>query len=64
MRVISEIVKLPDGALQSVARVHGLDFAAAIALAEGMGAANFLFFDLLPEIEAIIVRSYRGDTES
>jgi hypothetical protein len=41
--------------------VTGLDFASAIAFAEGIGAANDLFFEMLPEVEACIVRSARTD---
>lgn len=42
----------------SVAGVYGLDFAAAIAFAQGIGAANDLFFEMLPEVEGLIVRSF------
>ncbi|GEM_PF-741160 len=59
MRISSVII---DGKA-TAGGAYGLDFGAVIALADGLGAANFLFFDLLPEIEAIIVRSYRGDVE-
>jgi len=44
--------------------VYGLDFGAVIRLAEGMGAASPLFFDLLPDIEGIMVRSYNPETEA
>ena len=44
--------------------VYGLDFGSVIRLAEGMGAASPLFFDLLPDIEGIMVRSYHPETEA
>jgi len=43
-----------------ISLAHGLDFAAAIAFAESMDAANHLFLDLLPEIEAIMVRGHNS----
>jgi len=44
----------------SLARFYGLDFGAVLALADAMGAANNLFLDLLPEIEAIVIRSFQS----
>lgn len=49
------------GVQNTLSRAYGLDFAAAISFAESIGGANGLFFELLPEIEGIIVRSYQQD---
>lgn len=43
--------------------VYALDFAAVLLLADAMGALNPLLVDLLPEIEPIIVRAYRRDSD-
>lgn len=42
----------------------GLDLEAVFALADRMGAISNLFIDLLPDVEAIIVRAFNreGDT--
>jgi len=43
--------------------VYALDFGAVLLLADAMGALNTLLVDLLPEIEPIIVRAYRRDSD-
>lgn len=47
------------GEIRTVALPYGLDYGAAIAFAERIGADNSLFFELLPQIEGLIVRSHR-----
>lgn len=42
---------------------HGLDFAAVLAYANAMGAMSPLLVELLPEIEAIIVRAGNREDE-
>lgn len=46
------------GVIKTVALPYGLDYGAAIAFAERIGADNFLFFELLPQIEGCIVRAH------
>ena len=46
-----------------VGGVYALDFGAVLLLADAMGALNPLLVDLLPEIEPIIVRAYRRDSD-
>jgi hypothetical protein len=43
--------------------VYALDFAAVLMLADAMGALNPLLVELLPEIEAILVRAYARERE-
>lgn len=43
--------------------VYALDFGAVLLLADAMGALSPLLIDLLPEIEPIIVRAYRRDSD-
>ncbi len=56
LRIMPEVVG--DGpVVRTGAHAFGLDYAAAIAYATAIGAANSIFYELLPEIEARIVRS-------
>lgn len=43
--------------------VYGLDFGAVLLLAEAMGALNPILTDALPEIEALVVRAYRRESD-
>jgi hypothetical protein len=43
--------------------VYALDFGAVLLLADAMGALSPLLVDLLPEIEPIIIRAYRRDSD-
>lgn len=43
--------------------VYALDFSAVLLLADAMGALSPLLVDLLPEIEPIIIRAYRRDSD-
>jgi hypothetical protein len=43
--------------------VYGLDFAAVLLLADAMGALSPILIDALPEIEALVVRAYRRESE-
>lgn len=54
------MVPLPDGTMRPVPLVTGLDFGAIIAFADRLGANSDLFIELLPEVEAIIVRASRA----
>lgn len=44
--------------------VYGLDFGAVLMLAEAMGALNPVLVDALTELEPLIVRAYKRETES
>jgi hypothetical protein len=55
-------IVVADGTIRGASGgVYSLDFGSVIALAESMGAGSNLFIELLPEMEAIIVRSQRRD---
>ncbi len=41
----------------------GLDFAAVFAFADRMGAGSLLFLELLPEIEAFVVRGLNRNAD-
>lgn len=43
--------------------VYALDFGSVLLLAEAMGALTPLVVELIPEIEPIIVRGYRRDSD-
>jgi hypothetical protein len=43
--------------------VYALDFGSVLLLADAMGALTPLVVELIPEIEPIIVRGYRRDTD-
>lgn len=60
VRVVPETIGR-FGMQRTFSHAYGLDFAAVIAFAERLGAANALFLELLPEIEGIVVRSYLRD---
>lgn len=52
------------GGFRTTMLVTGLDFTAVIAFAERLGGCSDLFIEMLPEVEAIIVRSCRmGETD-
>jgi hypothetical protein len=51
-RAAGQVRAVPGG-------IYAVDFGAVLALADAMGALNPLLVDILPEIEPIIVRSYR-----
>jgi hypothetical protein len=55
-RAAGQVRAIPGG-------VYAVDFGAVLALADAMGAINPLLVDILPEIEPIIVRSYRRSSE-
>jgi hypothetical protein len=57
MRVTVSAVALASGSIKIIRVVHGLDFSAILAVADDMGARSDLLSELLPEIEAIIVRA-------
>jgi hypothetical protein len=44
--------------------VTGLDYAAVIALAQAIGAMSPLFGELLPVVEAIIVRASNKEADT
>ena len=44
--------------------VYGLDFGAVLLLAEAMGALNPVLAETLPELEPLIVRAYKRETET
>ena len=43
--------------------VYGIDFGAVLLLAEAMGALNPVLIETLPELEPIVVRAYRRETQ-
>jgi hypothetical protein len=43
--------------------VYGVDFGAVLLFAEAMGALNPVLIESLPEIEPIVVRAYRRETQ-
>jgi len=43
---------------------YALDFTAVLLLADAMGAGTTLLSDVLPSIEAVIVKAYREDSEN
>lgn len=43
---------------------YALDFTAVLLLADAMGAGTTLLADVLPSIEAVIVKSYREESEN
>lgn len=43
---------------------YALDFTAVLMLADAMGAGTALLADVLPSIEAVIVKAYREDSEN
>lgn len=43
---------------------YALDFAAVLLFADAMGAGTPLLADVLPSIEAVIVKSYREESEN
>jgi hypothetical protein len=51
-RTAGQVRAVPGG-------VYAIDFGAVLTLASAMGALTPLLIDILPEIEPIIVRSYR-----
>jgi hypothetical protein len=54
---------LVDGKMET-GGVYGVDFGAVLSLTAALGGPIGLVADLLPGIEAIIVRSYRSDSET
>lgn len=57
------IVRADSGVAMS-GGAYGLDYGAVITFADKLGALTPLFIELLPEIEAIIVRSYRAEAQA
>ena len=43
--------------------VYGIDFGAVLLFAEAMGALNPVLIETLPELEPIVVRAYRRETQ-
>lgn len=43
--------------------VYGLDFGAVLLLASAMGALNPVLVDCLPELEPLIVHTYRREPD-
>ncbi|MBI2718142.1 MAG: hypothetical protein HY245_15320 [Rhizobiales bacterium] len=56
-RIAGQVRAVPGG-------VYGLDFGAVLMLAEAMGALNPVLVDALTELEPLIVRAYKRETES
>jgi hypothetical protein len=55
-----EAIRRCSGQVRAAAGgVYALDFAAALMLADAMGALNPLLVEALPEIEPIVVRAYK-----
>ncbi len=52
------------GGSRSALIATGLDFQAVIAFADRMGANSDLFIEMLPEVEAIIVRNSRAGDDA
>jgi hypothetical protein len=52
-----------DGKIES-GGVYGVDFGAVLSFTEALGGPVALVAELLPAIEAVIVRSYRPDPEA
>lgn len=57
LRMYPEVVG-EAGKVRTGAHACGLDYTACFAYATAIGAANSIFFELLPEIEVLIVHSY------
>ncbi|MET3692338.1 DUF1799 domain-containing protein [Methylobacterium goesingense] len=43
---------------------YALDFTAVLLLADAMGARTALLADVLPSVEAVIVKAYREESEN
>lgn len=43
---------------------YALDFTAVLLLADAMGAGTALLADVLPSVEAVIVKAYREESEN
>ena len=43
--------------------VYGIDFGAVLLFAEAMGALNPVLIETLPELEPVVVRAYRRETQ-
>jgi hypothetical protein len=43
--------------------VYGLDFGAVLMLADAMGGLNQILVDALPQLESLIVRAYKRESE-
>jgi len=52
-----------DGKMET-GGVYGVDFGAVLSFTAALGGPVGLVADLLPGIEAIIVRSYRSESEA
>ncbi|HEY1630796.1 MAG TPA: hypothetical protein VGF56_05740 [Rhizomicrobium sp.] len=58
MRIAITSATLPTGGTKLIRIATGLDFTAVIMLAQAMNCAGQLFLDLLPEVEALVVRDF------
>lgn len=59
-----EVFRRSAGQVRAVmGGVYGLDFGAVLLLADAMGALSSVLVDTLPEIEPLVVRAYRRDSE-
>ena len=64
MRYFFLAVPLATGGVKMTAIATGFDLAGVLALAEHMNAITPLFFDVLSEVEAIVVRSCNRNNEA
>jgi hypothetical protein len=55
---------LPNGAITSNVDTYGVDFGAVLSFTAAMGGPVELVADLLPAIEAILIRSSRAESEA
>ena len=59
-----EVIQRCSGQLRATKNgPYALDFVAVLMMADAMGARNALLIDVLPTIEAIIVKSCRDAAE-